>query len=90
MQYLKEDIIKAIETKGGTVIEVSRLRRGMPSLLVGFRGTNSLLFIKDGTQSAQRRHMTDAELNFQTFWRGRVRIANSVAEALNLVGATNE
>ena len=88
MKQLKASIIAAITNHGGTVLEVGKMKP--PMLLVGMRGKNTLLFLKDGTKPIQKRHLTDAEISFQAHWRGKVRIANSVAEALHLVGATNE
>lgn len=88
MKQLKQSIIAAITNHGGTVLEVGKVKP--PMLLVGMKGANTLLALKDGTKPVQQRHLTESELSFFAQWRGRVRIANSVAEALNLIGATKE
>lgn len=85
-----KSIVDALRAVGATVQDLSAVGKGCPDILVGYRGQNVLLEIKDGTLSPSRRHLTEDQIAWHAHWRGRVRIANSVAEALHLVGATNE
>jgi len=81
-------IVSALRQAGCTVQSLAAVGKGCADLLVGFRGVNYLLEIKDGTLPPSRRHLTDDQIDWHSRWRGSVRIANSVSEALHLVGAT--
>ena len=83
-------VVAALEKVGCTVQSLAAVGTGVPDLLVGYHGKNFLLEIKDGTKPPSARYLTEDQIRWHNHWRGRVRIANSVAEALNLVGATNE
>jgi len=80
-------ITAALRQAGCTVQSLAATGAGCPDLLVGYHGVNYLLEIKDGTLPPSRRHLTEDQIEFFAKWRGSVRIANSVAEALHLVGA---
>ena len=55
------DIIKALRYAGATVQPTHTLGKGCPDLLVGFRGENFLLEIKDGRKSPSHRKLTNDE-----------------------------
>lgn len=85
-----KSIVDALRAIGATVQDLSAVGKGCPDILVGFRGRNMLLEIKDGTKPPSARYLTEDQVAWHAHWRGHVRIANSVAEAMNLIGATKE
>lgn len=62
--------------------------RGVPDLLVGFRGANLLLEIKDGAKQPSKRQLTPDEAAWHAKWRGQVCVVETLAEALAAVGLT--
>ena len=81
------DIIKALRYAGATVQPTHTLGKGCPDLLVGFRGENFLLEIKDGGKSPSRRKLTNDETTWIENWRGKVRVISTIDEALDAIGA---
>ncbi|WEI20103.1 hypothetical protein PY247_10500 [Acinetobacter proteolyticus] len=59
--------------------------KGCPDLLVGFRGVNWLLEIKDGQKVKSARKLTPDQVEWHESWRGRVYIVESVDQAISLL-----
>jgi len=81
------EIVRALEDVGASVLHLHQLGRGAPDLLVGFRGLNYCMEIKDGNKAESRRRLTDDELLWHTAWRGSVYVVESVDDALQRIGA---
>lgn len=77
-------IVAALRGVGARVALTHVVGYGFPDLLVGFRGINYLLEIKniDG-----RNRLTPAEVIWLEHWRGQVAIVRSPDEALRVIGA---
>jgi hypothetical protein len=58
---------------------------GCPDLLVGFKGANFLLEIKDGLKSPSKRRLTPDQQNWHELWVGQVAIVTNCAEAIALL-----
>lgn len=75
------EIMAALKRIGADVLYI-----GSPvDLLVGYRGRNELLEVKDGTKPPSARALTTAEAEFINRWRGTVYIVASVDEAIRAV-----
>ena len=76
------EIVKALRAAGASVQHLHTIGRGCPDLLVGFRGNNWLLEVKDhnGTLTADER-------TWSAIWRGQVDVVRSADDALRLIGA---
>jgi hypothetical protein len=64
---------------------LAEIGSGCPDLLVGFRGKNFLLEVKDGNLPPSKCRLTDDEEEFFRIWRGAVSLVSDPAEALRLV-----
>lgn len=84
----QEEIVKALRQTGATVQILSAVGSGCPDLLVGYRGVDYLLEVKDGEKPPSRRRLTPDEAVWHSSWRGWVRVVNSVDEALAAIDAT--
>lgn len=82
------EIVKALRRVGCSVQSLASLGAGVPDLLVGRRGENFLLEVKDGSQPPSARRLTDDEKEWHSKWQTPIFIVNSVEEALHAVGAT--
>ena len=80
-------ITTALRDVGATVQPIHTIGNGVPDLLVGYRGVNFLLEIKDGTLSPSRRVLTQDEAQWHLTWRGAVTVVNDENEALRAIGA---
>lgn len=80
-------IVKALREVGATVAPTHELGKGFPDIVVGFRGINWMIEIKDGNKPPSKRKLTPDEVEWHALWRGQVAVVNSVDEALKLIGA---
>ncbi len=78
-------IVEALRGIGASVVSLADLGGGIPDLLIGFRGVNLLLEVKDGDKPISQRKLTRAEEKFFEEWRGRVFLAVDVEDAVNIV-----
>lgn len=81
------EIVNALRDVGASVAITSMIGAGFPDIVVGYRGTNFLMEIKDGSKPPSARKLTKAERKFHDLWRGTVIVVNGVDEALGVVGA---
>lgn len=74
-------IMEALTAVGASVQPLSD--KGVPDLLVGWRGENYLMEVK-----TKRGKLTDDQITWHDGWRGNVHIVKSVEEALNILGVS--
>ena len=79
------EIVNALRQVGASVQSLASTGKGCPDLLVGFRGVNWLLEIKDGRKVRSARKLTKDQVVWHQTWRGKVYIVESVDQALNLL-----
>ena len=92
------EIIKAFETLGCSVFDLSNVGGGLPDLLVGLVGVNLLVEIKKpkGTDKAKIRtqfgiykgKLTPAQTDFFKTWKGQKTIITNLDDAAKLVATT--
>lgn len=80
-------IVRALKAVGASVQSLAMVGNGCPDLLVGFRGQNFALEVKDGEKSPSRRVLTPDEEDWHSEWRGSVVTVHTVDEALRTIGA---
>ena len=78
-------ITDAFRRLGATVQHIHTVGKGCPDLLVGWRGQNLLVEIKDGDKAPSRRHLTPDEQRWHEEWRGQVVIVESIDDAVALL-----
>ena len=79
------EIVKALRQVGASVQSLASTGKGCPDLLIGFRGVNWLLEIKDGQKVKSARKLTPDQIEWHESWRGRVYIVESVDQAISLL-----
>jgi len=80
-------IVKVLRAVGATVTSTHQLGKGFPDIVVGYKGHNYLLEIKDGDKPPSQRKLTADEQEWHDKWRGTVKIVNNETEALTAIGA---
>jgi hypothetical protein len=83
----QREIVSALRGIGASVCDLHELGKGCPDLLVGFRGFNLLLEVKNIEGGGDK--LTDAEAEFHAGWRGQVQVVRSIDEALAPLNLNN-
>lgn len=83
-----DDIVKFFQQCGAKVTTLHQLGRGTPDLLVGWRGVNLLVEVKDGSKPPSKRELTPDETRWHEEWRGQVSIVESREDAQRLLNET--
>lgn len=81
----QKQITEALRRAGCSVQPLHTIGRGVPDLLVGWRGKNFLLELKDGSKRPSERRLTEDQQTWHQEWRGQVAVAESIEEALRLL-----
>lgn len=81
-------IIKALRQIGASVQPLHTVGGGVPDLLVGYRGKNTLLEVKDGGKVKSARKLTDEQIEWITAWRGKVRVVENLNQAISAITET--
>jgi Holliday junction resolvase len=78
-------IVAGLRQMGCSVLSLAPIGRGCPDMLVGFRGVNLLIEVKDGAKSPSRRELTPDEVEFLVDWRGTAVVVKTLQEAIDMV-----
>ena len=70
------EVVEALRKIGASVLILSAVGQGCPDLLVGFRGKNILLEIKDGKQVPSARKLTPDQKQWHAEWQGQVTVVD--------------
>ena len=80
------EIVAALRAIGCSVALLHKVGCGVPDLLVGFRGKNILVEVKDGNKPKSAQKLTSDQVEWHSMWKGQKAVANSVEAALSIVG----
>ena len=83
-----DDIVRFLRDAGATVQTLHQVGKGCPDVLVGWRGANLLLEIKDGSKPPSKRQLTPDEGEWHDRWRGQVAIVKSEDDVWKLLNET--
>lgn len=81
----QREIVAALRAAGCTVQHLHTVGKGCPDILVGYRGTNLLLELKDERKPKSARKLTPDEADWHAKWQGQVCVVESIDAALDLV-----
>lgn len=79
-------IVCELRAVGASVQPMHTVGHGVPDLLVGFRGQNWLIEVKDGSKPPSDRKLTPAQHEWHALWRGQVVAVKDGDEALRAIG----
>lgn len=80
------EVTQALRDIGASVLDIHDIGGGAPDLLIGYRGQNILLEVKDGRLPPSHRKLTLDEYKFCDNWRGgSIYIIYSPVDAVTLV-----
>lgn len=79
------ETVKALRDAGMSVCILSSMGKGVPDLLVGWRGLNCLLELKDGSKPPSAQVLTKDEQDWHGAWAGQLRTVRTPEEAVLVV-----
>ena len=82
----QKSIMGALKRVGASITVLSNVGGGCPDLLVGHRGVNYALEIKDGSKPPSERVLTPDQVEWHRDWIGQKQVVKSEAEALEAIG----
>jgi hypothetical protein len=81
----KELMTKLRTIPGITVASTHTIGKGFPDIVIGYKGLNYLVEIKDGTKPPSQRKLTKDEEIFHLNWTGQINICNNFFEILKML-----
>ena len=78
----QSEIVDALRAAGASVCSLAGMAHGCPDLLVGWRGKNLLMEVKDSRKPPSARKLTPDQLAWHSLWMGSVHVVSSVEDAL--------
>lgn len=83
----QEQIVEALRAVGATVQTLAAVGKGVPDLLVGYKGQTLLLEVKDGRKPPSERKLTEDQLVWHRNWNGGpLAVVDGVDSALRMLG----
>ncbi len=79
------EIVKALRSMGATVECLHAVGKGCPDLLVGYRGINLLMEVKDGEKVASARKLTLDQEKWHNRWQGQRAVVKNISEAADFL-----
>lgn len=80
-------IVAALREAGATVEQLHAVGHGCPDIVVGFRGVNYMMEIKN---PHGRMKLTSLQRAWYGTWQGQVNVVSTIAEALYVIGVNRE
>ena len=81
----QREIVAALRGVGATVQPLHAVGQGCPDLLVGFRGRNILIEVKDWQAANSDRVLTDRQVEWHAGWKGFVCVVETPEAAVDVV-----
>ena len=83
----QNEVVKNLrKVPGVTVAITSMVGGGFPDIVVGYRGENLLIELKDPSQPKSARKLTKPEQKFHDTWMGSYYVCETATEILELLG----
>jgi hypothetical protein len=79
------EIVQSLRSIGATVQPLHAVGEGCPDLLVGFRGVNYLIEVKDWQNPPSKRQLNAVQEEWHGGWKGQVAKIETVDAAIALV-----
>lgn len=76
------EVMEALKKAAMKPLSLASMGKGCPDILVGFRGINLLLEVKDGAKKPSERVLTADERNFFATWPGHAEVVESPEDAV--------
>ena len=78
------EIVAFLRSKGATVFCSHQIGKGFPDLVVGYKGKNLLIEVKNKNAKGK---LTPKEKEFLSFWKGKIHVISSIEETEKLLAS---
>lgn len=78
------EIVAAFRAAGATVKPVHTVK-GFVDVVVGYKGRNLLVEIKDGNKPPSARKLTESEQDFHVHWKGTIEVVQSLDDVATVL-----
>lgn len=86
----QKEIVDRLRTLSNvSVYSTHTIGKGFPDIIVGYKGKNYMIEIKDGKKPASQRKLTADELVFHMKWKGQIATCKTFEEVLEIIYETN-
>lgn len=79
------DIVTALRKAGATVQSLAAIGAGCPDLLVGYKGVNYLMEVKDGSKPPSGRKLTPDQVEWLGKWKGAAVTITTIDGAIEVI-----
>jgi hypothetical protein len=80
------EIIKALrKIPNLSVFSTHEVGKGFPDIVIGYKGINYLIEIKDGNKPPSARKLTPDEVKFHQEWSGKISTIKNLDELLQII-----
>jgi Holliday junction resolvase len=81
------EIVAEFRAWGCSVALTHGAGAGFPDCVVGYRGQNLLVEIKDGSKIPSKQKLTGPQVEFHENWRGQICVVKSTEEVADIIRA---
>jgi len=81
----QNQVVKNLRQLGISVAITSSLGKGFPDLVIGYKGKNYLIELKDGAKTKSQKKLTTDEQDFFDSWKGQISKCENIDEILKLI-----
>lgn len=81
----KDIMTKLRMIPGISVATTHTIGKGFPDIVIGYKGKNYMVELKDGTKRPSQRKLTKDEISFHSNWNGQVDICINFYDVLKLL-----
>ena len=83
----QEAVVSALRAAGATVQSLAAVGKGVPDLLVGYKGQTLLMEVKDGRNPLSKQKLTEDQLTWHGNWKGgALAVVDGPEAALRMIG----
>jgi len=83
----QEQVVTALRAAGASVQSLAGIGKGVPDLLVGYKGQTLLMEVKDGFKPPSKRSLNEDQLRWHGSWKGgALAVVDCPDAALRMIG----
>lgn len=83
----QDSVVSALRAAGATVQSLAAVGKGVPDLLVGYKGQTLLMEVKDGRKPPSAQKLTEDQLTWHGNWKGgALAVVDGPEAALRMIG----
>ena len=80
-------VVSALRAAGASVQSLAAVGKGVPDLLVGYKGQTLLMEVKDGRKPPSAQKLTEDQLTWHGNWKGgALAVVDGPESALRMIG----